>query len=388
MKLLEEAFTKGGGGHVRLIPDTPEDMWHVYNLIRVDDHVDAVTFRKVTRGGDGDGIGGGSAESERVKVRLRLKVEDVSYDGEGEACRVKGRNTTETEHVKLGAYHTLDLDVNRPVKIEKDEWDGLDIDRLRELADPAASADVCVLLITEGLANLALVGGSMTVFKAKVEKAMPRKSGAAAMGYGKALGTFHKNVMAALESKVNFEKVKCVVVAGPGFAKDSFMKYVDLEAARQDKRLIIENRSKFLECHASTAFKGALREVLESPEVSRRIADTKAAKEVAALDAFFETLADRPDRALYGPAHVLAAHDMLAIDKLLITDGLFRTSDTRQRRRLAALVDEVRNGGGEAYIFSAAHASGEQLGELTGVAAMLRFPLPDLVDAELPPVQF
>jgi hypothetical protein len=68
-------------------------------------------------------------------------------------------------------------------------------------------------------------------------------------------------------------------------------------------------------------------------KVSRRIADTKAAKEVAALDAFFETLADRPDRALYGPAHVLAAHDMLAIDKLLITDGLFRTSDTRQRRR-------------------------------------------------------
>ena len=140
MKLLEEAFTKGGGGHVRLVPDTPEDMWHVYNLIRIDDHVDAVTFRKVTRGGDGDGIGGGAAESERVKVRLRLKVEDVSYDGEGEACRVKGRNTTETEHVKLGAYHTLDLDVNRPVKIEKDEWDGLDIDRLRELADPAASA--------------------------------------------------------------------------------------------------------------------------------------------------------------------------------------------------------------------------------------------------------
>ena len=52
------------------------------------------------------------------------------------------------------------------------------------------------------------------------------------------------------------------------------------------------------------------------------------------------------------------------------------------------MVDKVRDGGGEAYIFSAAHASGEQLGELTGVAAMLRFPLPALVDAELPPVQF
>ena len=39
-------------------------------------------------------------------------------------------------------------------------------------------------------------------------------------------------------------------------------------------------------------------------------------------------------------------------------------------------------------MFSAGHASGEALGELTGVAATLRFPLPDLVDAELPPPQF
>jgi hypothetical protein len=74
-------------------------------------------------------------------------------------------------------------------------------------------ADVCVLLITEGLANLALVGGSMTVFKAKVEKAMPRKSGAAAMGYGKALGTFHKNVMAALESKVTLKRYEFIFIS-------------------------------------------------------------------------------------------------------------------------------------------------------------------------------
>ena len=113
MKLLEEAFTKGGGGHVRLVPDNPEDMWHLYNLIRVDDHVDAVTFRKVTRGGGDEHAG--AAESERVRVRLRLRVEDVAYDGEGDAVRVKGRNTTETDSVKLGAYHTITLEPNRPV---------------------------------------------------------------------------------------------------------------------------------------------------------------------------------------------------------------------------------------------------------------------------------
>lgn len=39
-------------------------------------------------------------------------------------------------------------------------------------------------------------------------------------------------------------------------------------------------------------------------------------------------------------------------------------------------------GGGEVHVFSGMHASGEQLNQLTGIAAILRFPLPDLEDAE------
>lgn len=48
-----------------------------------------------------------------------------------------------------------------------------------------------------------------------------------------------------------------------------------------------------------------------------------------------------------------------------------------------ALVEEVEKGGGSAVIFSGAHVAGEQLTQLTGVAAILRFPLPDLEDQEL-----
>ena len=388
MKILEESFTKGGGGHVRLVPDDAEDMWQLYNLLRADDHVECVTFRKVTRGGTGGGElggGGGGGDSERVRVKLRVHVETIEYDGDGEAIRVKGRNTSETEHVKLGAYHTLDVDVGRAVKIEKPEWDAVDVARLREAADPAASADLAVLLITEGLANLALVGASVTVYRAKVEKAMPRKRGAAAMGYDKALETFHKNVFAAVERHVDFQKIKCLVVAGPGFAKDTFLRYLELEAVRRDVRPLVENKSRIVEAHASSAFKGALREVLETPAVMAIIKDTKAAEETRALDDFFETLAEKPDRALYGPAHVFAAHELGAVETLLITDALFRTPDAARRRRWVALTEEVEKGGGKVHVFSSAHASGAQLGEITGVAATLRFPLPDLVDAELPP---
>jgi protein pelota len=406
MKILDESFSKGGSGHVRVVPDTSEDMWQLFNLLRAEDHVEAVTFRKVSRSAGADGVGPG--ESERIRVKLRVSVESVDYDGEGEAVRVKGRNTTETEHVKLGAYHTLDLDVGRAVKIEKHEWDAVDVRRLREAADPAADADLAVMTIDEGLANLFLVGASVTSHRAKVEKSMPRKTGAAALGYDKALKTFHKNTLDAVLRHVDLEKVKCFVVAGPGFAKDAFLRYADLECARltssddtpSDKKssngerkidqtlhAFRVHRKKIIETHASTAYRGALREVLESPSVARLIKDTKASLEIAALDEFFQTLANKPERALYGPAHVFAAHELGAIDTLLIADGLFRCADANARRRWVALVEEVEAGGGVARVFSSAHESGKQLGELTGVAATLRFPLPDLVDADLPPIE-
>lgn len=35
------------------------------------------------------------------------------------------------------------------------------------------------------------------------------------------------------------------------------------------------------------------------------------------------------------------------------------------------------------YIFSALHVSGQQLGQVSGVAAILRYPLPDLDELEL-----
>lgn len=46
----------------------------------------------------------------------------------------------------------------------------------------------------EGLANVCLVGSSTTVLKAKVEVNLPRKRGAAAAGYDKALESFFSKV--------------------------------------------------------------------------------------------------------------------------------------------------------------------------------------------------
>ena len=79
----------------------------MYNLVREGDEVASMTQRKVTR------TGAKSGESETIRLRLNIKVEGIDFDVEGEEIRLKGRNLTETEHVRLGAYHTLVLQPNK-----------------------------------------------------------------------------------------------------------------------------------------------------------------------------------------------------------------------------------------------------------------------------------
>lgn len=58
--------------------------------------------------------------------------------------------------------------------------------------------------------------------------------------------------------------------------------------------------------------------------------DTKAAKETQALQAFYDMMARDSARAFYGPGHVQAAHELGAVQTLLITDTLFRVNNIAQ----------------------------------------------------------
>lgn len=377
MKLLHQSYVKGGAGEVKMVPEEAEDMWHAFNLIREGDRVTATTFRKVSKD---TGIG---ADSERVKLKLTVAVEAVEFDPDGGVIRLKGKNLTENEHIKLGAYHTLELETGRAFSVAKDAFDALDVERIRQACDPKLSADLAAVLITEGLAQVCLVGSSTTLVRAKIEANLPRKRGASAAGYDKAWDKFLNSVFEAVARHVDWGIVKCLVIAGPGFAKDSFRTFLDAEAVRRDVRPLIENKARIVVAQASSAYKGALKEVLALPSIAAQIKDTKAAREVSALKEFYDMLSNDPARAFYGPGHVLAAAELGAIQTLLISDKLFRVNDVAKRRKYAALVEGVEGGGGEALVFSSMHVSGEQLNQLSGIAAVLRFPLPELEDQEL-----
>ncbi|XP_054749278.1 protein pelota homolog [Lytechinus pictus] len=373
MKLVSKDFEKDGAGQLTLIPENPEDMWHAYNLVAPGDSLRSTTVRKVTTESST-----GSSTSNRVRTTLTISVEDIDFDSQACMLRVKGRNIQENQYVKMGAYHTLDLELNRKFTLAKKSWDIVALDRIDMACDPAQSADVGAIVMQEGLAHICLVTPSMTLVRAKIEHGIPRKRKGFCSQHDKGLVKFYDAVMQGILRHINFDIVKCVLIGSPGFVKDQFCEYMFQQAIKQDLKILLENKSRFIQVHASSGHKHALKEILSDPAVTSKLIDTKASGEVKALDTFYAMLQTEPDRAFYGLNQIQQANEALAIETLLISDELFRSSDVTRRRVYVDLVESVRDNGGEVKVFSSLHVSGEQLNQLTGLAAMLRFPMPDI----------
>lgn len=99
----------------------------------------------------------------------------------------------------------------------QDQWDALDRKRLEAASSPELSADLAVMMVEEGRAVLQLIGGSVTVQKARIEANLPRKTGAASAGFEKAFTKFLESCYQAIVRNVNWEVGEaCVRVAGAG----------------------------------------------------------------------------------------------------------------------------------------------------------------------------
>jgi len=377
MKLLKKQISaKDGSGFVSLLPNTPEDLWHTYNLLQTGDLVRCTTLRKVSKESST-----GSVTSNKVRMNLTIEVTKLEFDSESLHVRISGPNRAESEHVRMGAFHTLTLELDRNFSIEKQCWDQVYLDRIEEACNPERGAEVACVVMSAGLAHVCLVTGSVTVTKARIEVNIPKKR-TGSTAHSKSLTKFYEAVYRAILTHITFDKIKCVLLGSPGFQKDDFFKFMMMECVKREDRALIENKNKFVLCHASSGHKHAIEELFMDESVMSKVTETKLSKEIEVLNKFMRLLDTDPDKAYYGYFHVQKANEELAIDSLLISDDLFRNSDVATRKKYVALVESVRENGGTVYVFSTMHVSGQQLQQVSGVAAILRYPLPDLEELE------
>jgi protein pelota len=66
------------------------------------------------------------------------------------SLHISGPVTEENQHVKMGAYHTLDIETQRNIRIIKDEWDSVALGRVEEACVPGRGAEVGAVVCGEG----------------------------------------------------------------------------------------------------------------------------------------------------------------------------------------------------------------------------------------------
>ncbi|KHO01239.1 Translation release factor pelota-like protein [Metarhizium album ARSEF 1941] len=381
MKLVHKRGLKGvEEDQVSLLPEDAEDMWHAYNLIVPGDLVHAHALRKVVTVNSGTG----AAAAERVHTDLTVKVKSTFFDPVISSLRVSGVVASENEHVAMGSHHTLDIEVNRSFTVIKpDGWDSVSKATLSQALSDDKNGAMAAVVMQEGLANICLVTQFRTVLKTRVESVVPKKRDTAAE-QDAGLRRFFDKTLSSLLRAVDFSGSRPLLLASPGFVAQDFKEYIARQGRDKSDKVLTAISKQATVIHANSGHVYGLNEVLKSPEVVAKMKDMSYVKEAQYIDNFFDLLKLDDGRAWYGTKAVEKAVADGAVGPgggvLLVNNSLFRSQDLATRKKYVALVDKVKNDGGEARILSSDHESGQRLKMMGDIAAILNYPMMDLDD--------
>ena len=108
----------------------------------------------------------------------------------------------------------------------------------------------------------------------RIEVNIPKKR-TGSSSHAKSITKFYEAIYRAILTHIPFDKTKCVLLGSPGFQKDDFFKYMMAECVRREDRVLIENKNKFVLCHASSGHKHAIEELFLDEGVLSRVTETK-----------------------------------------------------------------------------------------------------------------
>jgi protein pelota len=332
---------KGGFGEIRLFPESIDDLWHLQHLIGAGDLVFATTFRSVDAATD-------KIRPEKVEkrlVRLGIRVERVEFSEHGVRLRLTGV----IEHgVDVGSHHTINVETGFEISVIR-QWRPLDLERVERAVRSSVYGVIHILTIEEGEAELF-----------RLRQYGPESVITVTAGSGKGAETesrtaFFEQLLPLIETIAG-----PLIIAGPGFIKDDFVKYAkNRSCAGIDRAIVVETRR---------IGRGAVMEVVGKGALEKLMDDLQLSREVKMMDEVLLRISQEGAVA-YGIKEVSEAIGYGAVEKVLIADTLLRDVQVMH------LIEDAEVMRATIVVLSSEFEPGERLVALGGIAALLRYPL-------------
>jgi protein pelota len=360
LKVLKRALKKG---LVRILPENLDDLWHLYNIIFKNDEVYARTTREVKTKSEY----ARPKEGKRISISLGIKVGKIIWDRSLNRLRVHGIVCEAPDELSVkGSRHTLSLFVNQPVTIKKTRWPKHCLDRLRR-ASQSKSSQITLISIDDEEYSIAVLTQYGLEVTGNEKTRLPGKLEAEKRT--KAMFEFFQRALQILRRSWTETRGRIVVI-GPGFIKNSFVKYV-----KETDSNIALHISDVKGVNASGL--GGIYEALRSGVLTKTFKNIRVLDDFKIVEEILSRLGKGRLDVTYGLNDVKKASFFGATNNLILADTALREVSNEERLALEEIIKKVEEKGGNITIVSTEHEAGEKLLALGGIAALLRFPIFD-----------
>ena len=341
-------------GTLKLLPENPDDLWHLRHIIEMGDIVWAVTFRR-----DDREEGKARADkAERRRMYLGVEVEGMEYADFSDHLRISGLIRDGPEDVPRGNHHTLTVEAGTDVKVQKARWHGYELDRIEEAVRATRRPKVIIVCIDDEGA----------VFAAVRQSGVERLSEVAGPGSMKGADRPPKGARdehfgeLAAELKRLRTGGEPLVVVGPGFTRTTFLEWL-----RGHEPGLAEGAAT--EGTGQAGMVGVY-EAIKRGMVSRVVEGARVEAETELVESLFAGIGRGDGTVAYGAVEVRAAIDSGAAETIMVSDTVVRDPS------VVAMLDSAEHRGARITVVSTSHEAGERLARLGGIAALLRYALP------------
>jgi protein pelota len=346
-------------GFVKVVPDSQDDLWHLYNVIYKGDEVYAYSSRAIKS----DTEASRPKSGERVSAFMGVRVESVTWDKFLGKLRVHGIIIHAPDIIPSGAHHTISVGLNQPVTIVKQEWPKHALDRLKRAGD----AEKPLLIIAIDDEGYAVAQTKQYGVEIRVEERTKLPGKHEAEKREGAKNEYYKRAVNSL-SQLWQQTHESIVIVGVGFVKNDFAGYLR-ENAQDMAKSVVDIKS------VNNGGVAGIYEALRSGVLLKAAHKMRVLEETEVMEEAMKRLGKGENTVTYGLDDVEKAVQVGAVEKLILADSLLREGEDAQRLKLEALMRDVEQRAGTVTVVSTEHEAGSKLLALGGVVALLRFPL-------------
>lgn len=342
-----------------MVPDSPDDLWHLYNVIFPEDEVYAFSSRAIKN----DTEGSRPKSGERVAAFMGVKVISVSWDKFLGKLRVHGLICHAPDIIPSAAHHTISVALNQPVTIVKKQWSKHLLDRLTH----ASETEKPMLIISIDDEGFAIAETRQYGYETRVDQRIRLPGKQEADKRVEATKGYFRLAVNSL-SKLWAQNHNPIVIIGAGFVKNDFVKFLDEESPDMAKS-VVDVKS------VNNGGTAGIGEALRSGVLLKAAHTLRIVEETETMEEVMKRLGKEEGTVTYGLAAVENAVIMGAVEKLVVADTTLREADEEQRLKLDDLMRQVEKRNAAITVVSTEHEAGAKLLSLSGIVALLRYPL-------------